>query len=115
MWRRGSTDEREALKQGLAGRLCRCTGYARIVDAIQTAGDAWKNGGKLPSKEPRRHSYFGEDFGLTRNPAYAKGRNGNGNGKRNGNGFGIGDSPSRYHGFEQALGDEPSVADIRVP
>ena len=23
---------------------CRCTGYARILDAIQTAGEAWKNG-----------------------------------------------------------------------
>jgi aldehyde oxidoreductase len=73
MLRQGCTDDREAVKQGLVGHLCRCTGYARIVDAIQTAGDAWKNGGKLPRKEPRRHSYFGEDFGLTRNPTFANG------------------------------------------
>ena len=48
MLRQGCTDDREAVKQGLSGHLCRCTGYARIVDAIQTAGEAWKNGGKLP-------------------------------------------------------------------
>ena len=115
MLRQGCTDDREAVKQGLAGHLCRCTGYARILDAIQTAGEAWKNGGKLPRKEPRRHSYFGEDFGLSRNPAFANGKNGNGNGKRNGNGFGIGDSPSRYRGFEQALGERPFVDDMSVP
>jgi xanthine dehydrogenase molybdenum-binding subunit len=107
MLRQGCTDDREAVKQGLSGHLCRCTGYARIVDAIQTAGDAWKNGGKLPSKEPRRHIYFGEDFGLSRNPAFANGKKGNGNG--------IGDSPSRYRGFEQALGERPFVDDMSVP
>jgi CO/xanthine dehydrogenase Mo-binding subunit/aerobic-type carbon monoxide dehydrogenase small subunit (CoxS/CutS family) len=105
MLRQGCTDDREAVKQGLSGHLCRCTGYARIVDAIQTAGDAWKNGGKLPSEEPRHHSYFGEDFGLSRNPAFTNGKKGNG----------IGDSPSRYRGFEQALGERPFVDDMRVP
>lgn len=117
MLRQGCTDDREAVKQGLAGHLCRCTGYARILDAIQTAGDAWKNAGKLPNHEPRRHSYFGEDFGLSRNPQFAarKNGNGNGNGKRDGHGFGIGDSPSRYRGFEQALGERPFVDDMNVP
>ena len=115
MLRQGCTDDREAVKQGLVGHLCRCTGYARILDAIQTAGEAWKNGGKLPRTEPRRHSYFGEDFGMSRNPAFANGKNGNGNGKRNGHGFGIGDSPSRYRGFEQALGERPFVDDMSVP
>ena len=42
--RQGCTDDREAVAQALSGHLCRCTGYARIIDAIQTAGDAWKNG-----------------------------------------------------------------------
>src|ERR1700676_2946393 len=117
MLRQGCTDDREAVKQGLVGHLCRCTGYARIVDAIQTAGDAWKNGRHLPRNEPRRRFYFCEDFGLSRNPDYAKSKNGNGNGngKRNGNGFGIGDSPSRYRGFEQALGERPFVDDMKVP
>ena len=115
MLRQGCTEDREAVKQGLVGHLCRCTGYARILDAIQTAGEAWKNGKKLPRTEPRRHSYFGEDFGLSRNPTFATGKNGNGNGKRNGHGFGIGDSPSRYRGFEQALGERPFVDDMSVP
>ena len=113
MLRQGITDDREAVKQGLAGHLCRCTGYSRILDAIQTAGDAWKNGGKLPSAEPRRHSYFGEDFGFSRNPAFIPRKHANGNG--NGNGFGIGHSPSKYRGFEQALGERPFVDDMTVP
>ncbi len=113
MLQQGCTDDREAVEQGLTGHLCRCTGYARIIDAIQTAGDAWKNGGSLPSKEPRRHSYFGEKFGLNRNPAFVNGKHANGNGKKNG--YGIGDSPSRYRGFEQALGERPFVDDMSVP
>ena len=117
MLRQGCTDDREAVKQGLAGHLCRCTGYGRILDAIQTAGETWKNGGAIPNHEPRRHSYFGEDFGMSRAPQFAtrKNSNGNGSGKRNGNGFGIGDSPSRYRGFEQALGERPFVDDMSAP
>src|SRR6202790_2570664 len=113
MLQQGSTADREVVEQGLTGHLCRCTGYARIVDAIQTAGEAWKNGGRLPCNEPRRHFYFGEEFGMTRNPAFRNGKHANGNGKKNGSG--IGDSPSRYRGFEQALGERPFVDDMRVP
>src|ERR1700680_4515131 len=78
MLQQGCTGDREVVEQGLTGHLCRCTGYARIVDAIQTAGEAWKNGGSLP-QEPRHHSYFGEEFGLSRNPAFANGKHANGN------------------------------------
>jgi CO/xanthine dehydrogenase Mo-binding subunit/aerobic-type carbon monoxide dehydrogenase small subunit (CoxS/CutS family) len=113
MLKQGCTDDREAVKQGLAGHLCRCTGYSRILDAIQTAGEAWKNGGKIPNEEPRRHFYFGEQYGRGRNPQFARSKHGNGNGK--GNGFGIGDSPSRYRGFEQTLGERPFVDDMSVP
>ena len=47
-----------AVAKALDGHLCRCTGYGRIIDAIQTAGEACRNGGWLPSTEPRRHSYL---------------------------------------------------------
>ena len=105
----GRTDDREAVAQALSGHLCRCTGYGRIIDAIQTAGEAWKNDGRLPSDQPRRHFFFGEEFGLSRKPAFAK----NGHGKANGNG--VGRTPSRYLGMEQTLGDKPFVGDLRVP
>ena len=105
----GRTGDRGAVARALSGHICRCTGYARIIDAIQTAGEAWKNAGCLPSDEPRRHFFFGEEFGLTRNPALAS----NGHGKANGNG--VGRSPARYLGFEQALGDKPFVDDLRAP
>ena len=104
----GRTNDRQAVAQALSGHLCRCTGYGRIIDAIQTAGEAWKNGGSLPKQEPRRHFFFGEEFGLSRNPAFAK------NGHGNGNGNGVGRSSSRYRGSEQTLGDKPFVDDLRV-
>ncbi len=100
---RHRTPSREEIAKSLDGHLCRCTGYARIIDAIQTAGEAWNGEHQLPSEEPRRHSYFGEDFGLSRTTK---------NGHR---GNGIGQSPPRYLGLEQALGAKPFVDDMRVP
>src|ERR1700689_1623761 len=99
------TQDRETIAKALDAHLCRCTGYARIIDAIQTAGEAWNDHKQLPSPEPRRHSYFGEDYGLARNPALHSGKSANG----------IGTSPSRYLGIEQALGEKPFVDDMRVP
>ena len=60
--------------------------------------------------EPRRHLYFGEQFGLTRNPAFCA--TGTGNGKQS---HGIGHSISRLGGAEQTLGDKQFVDDLRVP
>jgi CO/xanthine dehydrogenase Mo-binding subunit/aerobic-type carbon monoxide dehydrogenase small subunit (CoxS/CutS family) len=102
------TQDREEVAKALDGHLCRCTGYARIIDAIQTAGEAWcaqrePDQKQLPREEPRRHSYFGEEFGLSRTT-----KNGH-------KGNGIGQSPSRYLGIEQALGEKPFVDDMRVP
>jgi xanthine dehydrogenase molybdenum-binding subunit len=104
--RSGRATDRNAVAKALDGHLCRCTGYARILDAVQTAGEAWGkvNGNKgrgLVPKEPRRHFYFGEQYGRTRSTST----------KENG----IGQSPSRYYGLEQAMGDRPFVDDMRVP
>ena len=101
--RQNKTEDRQAVAKALDAHLCRCTGYARIIDAIQTAGEAWNDHKQLPSEEPRRHNYFGEDYGLSRNPAF-----------QNAHANGIGTSPSRYLGIEQALGEKPFVDDMRV-
>jgi xanthine dehydrogenase molybdenum-binding subunit len=101
----GKTDDRETIAKALDGHICRCTGYGRIIDAIQTAGEAYRTGGELP-KEPRRHDYFGEQFGLTRDPVFARG---------NAHGQGIGCSVPRHGGLEQTLGRKPFVDDMREP
>src|SRR5262245_46102719 len=103
---RGHTDDRAAVAKALDGHLCRCTGYGRILDSIQTAGEACRNGGKLPRTEPRRHSYFGEEFGYRRNPAFANGGT---------TGSGVGRSIPRQKGLEQSLGEVPFVDDMHVP
>jgi CO/xanthine dehydrogenase Mo-binding subunit/aerobic-type carbon monoxide dehydrogenase small subunit (CoxS/CutS family) len=110
----GKTDDRATIAKALDSHLCRCTGYGRIIDAIQTAGEAVKNGGQLTRTEPRRNQFFGEEFGLTRNPAFAKPAASKRSG-RNGNGHGVGQSVLRHGGFEQTLGDKPFVDDMRVP
>ena len=100
----GKSGDRGAIAKALDGHLCRCTGYGRIIDAIQTAGEAFRNGGRLP-EEPRRHLFFGEEFGLGRDPAFATGKGSEG---------GVGHSVARQGGLEQTLGDKPFVDDMRV-
>jgi len=46
---RGLTDDRERVQKALAGHICRCTGYHRIVDAVQLAG----SGATLPAVAPK--------------------------------------------------------------
>ena len=106
----GKTGDRAAVAKALDGHLCRCTGYGRILDSIQTAGEAAAGGNQLTRSEPRRNQYFGEQFGLSRNPAFV---NGNGNGHKNSHG--IGHSVSRLGGAEQTLGGKQFVDDLRVP
>src|SRR5262245_36457023 len=102
----GKTDDRNAVLKALDGHICRCTGYGRIVDAIQTAGEAMANGGRLLRKEPRRSSFFGEEFGLKRNPAFEFAAT---------KGHGIGESHARVGGIQQVLGERPYVDDMRMP
>jgi xanthine dehydrogenase molybdenum-binding subunit len=97
---RGRTSDRESVEQALSGHLCRCTGYARIIDAIQTAGEVWNNGHTVEGRQPRRHCFFGEQFGLRRTTTP---------------GNGIGQSPTRYAGLDQALGQRPFIGDMHVP
>src|SRR5690242_4496822 len=99
----GQASSRESITKALDGHLCRCTGYKRIVDAIQTAGEAWNDHHEMPRSEPLHHSYFGEEFGLERNPGMLP------------KGNGIGSSALRLGGKGQALGDKPFVDDMRVP
>jgi xanthine dehydrogenase molybdenum-binding subunit len=105
----GKTEDRDVIAKALDGHICRCTGYQRIIDAIQTAGEAYRNGGALPRTEPRRHDYFGEQFGLARNPEMVKGPNGRTNGD------GVGRVVLRLGGAAQTLGEKPFVDDLRVP
>jgi len=37
---------REEVKEFLAGNLCRCTGYVKIIDAVMVAAEAISKGGK---------------------------------------------------------------------
>jgi len=101
----GKSGDRGAIAKALDGHLCRCTGYGRIIDAIQTAGEASSRGGTLPDT-PRRHQFFGEEFGLSRDPAFARGT---------GSDQGVGHSLARQGGLEQTLGEKPFVDDMRAP
>src|SRR3977135_2772185 len=65
LMRQGVHGDRDAVAKALDGHLCRCTGYGRIIDAIQTAGEACRNGGLLPRNETPRPPFFGEAFGLS--------------------------------------------------
>ncbi len=37
---------RDEIKKGLAGNLCRCTGYVKIVDAVEAAAETMGKGGR---------------------------------------------------------------------
>lgn len=43
--RRGGALDDASLREALAGNICRCTGYARILDAVRMAGEARRRGG----------------------------------------------------------------------
>ena len=98
---RGLTEDRDRISRALAGHLCRCTGYHRIVDAIQTAGEMWSTGGDVRDEAPRRHLFFGENLGLERSSGVPAGD-------------GVGASSGRYRGFDQTLGKKDFVADMEV-
>jgi xanthine dehydrogenase molybdenum-binding subunit len=110
LMQQGTADNRQAVAKALDAHVCRCTGYERILDAVQTAGEAWKGDKKVHGDTPRRHCYFGEEFGLSRNPELAHAGNGKSNGKD-----GIGKSTLRLGGLDQTLGQRPFVEDLKAP
>jgi len=34
---RGRAGNRKEIREGLAGNICRCTGYSKIIDAVEEA------------------------------------------------------------------------------
>jgi xanthine dehydrogenase molybdenum-binding subunit len=95
------TSDRTRVERGLAGHLCRCTGYNRIVDAIQTAGEARREGLQSVTGLPRRPHHFGEDYGLSRGSEVPISD-------------GVGASSDRYRGHDQVLGAKDFVADMTI-
>jgi xanthine dehydrogenase molybdenum-binding subunit len=97
---RGLTKDRARVLRALGGHLCRCTGYGRIADAIQTAGEAWNDSGTFSTDLPRRPRVYGEQCGVGRTTSTSE--------------HGVGASSPRYRGHDLALGAKPYVADLRV-
>jgi carbon-monoxide dehydrogenase small subunit len=38
----------QALRDAHAGNICRCTGYAKIMEAVAAAAERWPKGGSNP-------------------------------------------------------------------
>lgn len=86
--------EREEIARGLSGHLCRCTGYARILDAVESAARALGDGGRV-EHEPRR-------------PVLAA------TGATAPLGDGVGCSSHRYRGGDHAMGEKLYIADMEA-
>ena len=91
---KGKSD-RDEIARALSGHLCRCTGYARILDACCTAVEAAQNGGRVEAGEPRRAE------AVRRLDAKAKKD-------------GIGSSSRRYRGVDHSFGEKLYVADMTL-
>ena len=96
--RRDPSPTRDQIAHALAGNLCRCTGYVRILDAIERAA-ALRRGEPAPA--PRL-------------PVAAVGAAGAGESPPSRE-DGVGARAPRYEGHDLVLGERPFVADLRVP
>ena len=89
--KKGADLAREDAARHLGAHLCRCTGYAKILDAVDVlAAGLSADAATTPASEPKA------------------------NGKGNGHG-GIGARRPKYESLELALGDRPYIDDLRVP
>lgn len=102
---RDQATDPERIKKALRGHLCRCTGYHRIVDAIQTAGESWTTGTSIEPGPPRNSQHFGEHIGLSRDPEAAAAVRIDG----------VGHPSVRLEGPDQVLGQKNFVADLSFP
>jgi len=89
---------REEKAKAISVNICRCTGYQRILDAMETAEEHWKNKDSNISGPPRRAQLFGEKYGLKREYTPKE--------------DGVGASVPRYRGIDMALGKKPYIADL---
>lgn len=48
--KRNPDPEEEEIRVALAGNLCRCTGYVKIVEAVKIAAVRWAGGGAVAAK-----------------------------------------------------------------
>ncbi len=97
---KGEPVDRVKATRTITGNLCRCTGYSRIIDAIQTACEL--NAGEAQGDElPRRTDFFGESYGLARTSTARPG--------------GVGDVAPKYRGVAHALGEKDYVGDMVLP
>jgi xanthine dehydrogenase molybdenum-binding subunit len=91
---------REEKAKAISNNLCRCTGYQRILDAMETAEEHWGNKDTNILGSPRRDKFFGENYGFEREFKPKE--------------HGVGSSAPRYRGIEMALGKKPFIADMEM-
>ena len=104
--KQGKAHDREEVAKALVGHICRCTGWSRIIDAIQTAGEAWNDEKRVAQGPARRHHYFGEQYGRVRTTTHKNGSH---------PATGVGASPVRHESIDQAMGAKAFVDDMRMP
>jgi selenium-dependent xanthine dehydrogenase len=92
--RRSPEPTREEIAHALAGNLCRCTGYVRIVEAIEAAAAARRGDGVVRRGAP---AGLRPDEPVTASAG------------------GVGARAPRYEGRELVLGERPFVGDMVRP
>lgn len=99
---RGRATDEAAVRRALAGHICRCTGYSRVVEAIRVAGEAWAAGDEVADGPARRLPAVAGPPGP---PPPTPGRHRDG----------VGAPARRWRGEALVLGERPFVADLTAP